>query len=47
MNNKTKRNLKKVIVGGTLALTLTLIPTANAFARVDPPIVFSVENPTK
>lgn len=43
MNNKTKRNLKKVVIGGAMALTLILIPTVNAFAQVDPPIVFSVE----
>lgn len=45
MNNKTKRNLRKVVAGGLMALTLTvLIPSVTASAKVDPPIVFSIQN---
>jgi hypothetical protein len=48
MNNKTKRNLRKVVAGGLMALTLTTIVPFTANAKVvDPPIVFSVQQPTK
>jgi hypothetical protein len=48
MNNKTKRNLKRVVAGGLMALTLTTMMPFTANAKiVDPPIVFSVQQPTK
>lgn len=43
MMNK-KRNLKRVALGGVMALTLTLLtPVVTTQAKTDPPIVFSVK----
>jgi hypothetical protein len=48
MNNKTRRNLKRVVAGGLMALTLTTIMPFTANAKVvDPPIVFSINPTTK
>ena len=46
MNKKTKRNLKKVVIGGLMVLTLTtVIPSGEALA-VGAPIVHSIKQPT-
>ncbi|MBU3142238.1 hypothetical protein [Clostridium sp. CF012] len=46
MNKKAKRNLKKVIAGGAMALTLTMVvPTVTVLAT-DSPIVWSIKQPT-
>ncbi|MBU3145025.1 hypothetical protein [Clostridium sp. CF012] len=45
MNNKTKKNLKRAIAGGLMALTLTvLVPNVTAKAT-DGPIVWSIKKP--
>jgi hypothetical protein len=46
MNNKTKRNLRKVVAGGAMALVLTMLTPVVTALAVDSPVVFlSVEQP--
>jgi hypothetical protein len=47
MNEKTKRNLKKVVVVSMMTLTLATIGASTAQAKTDPPVIFSVEKPSK
>lgn len=47
MNKNKKRNLKRVVVGGLMALTLTTCVTTTAKAVTDPPIVFNAQQALK
>ncbi|MCB2300629.1 hypothetical protein LGL55_10455 [Clostridium tagluense] len=45
MNNKTRRNLKRVVAGGVMALTLVAVVPSKEVLATDSPIVWSIKQP--